>query len=288
MPVLLGELAQHRRMQAAGTEVTVERTYQVQGLPTETELDVYNLVLASFPLVYGPLVLTNVSITEQKPGVWTATITYGSPASRGGEIRPLGSNPPETPPDAHAGFRLMSRDWQFSNQQVQRTHSRYTAGYADATGLHPGGLHDNAVNVVDGQPEGYETIIPVLTMTESWQIPAAMWTPTYARTVAGMIGTVNETPWRGWQDGEVRLAGVSASYKGGGYMEAQYQFDISLNEPAFKPVESLPAIAKKGWQYAWIEWWRQIENGESKSHPVRVFIEEVHRYADFSALGLGT
>src|SRR5690606_39854356 len=118
---------------------------------------------------------------------------------------------------------------------------------------------------------------------------AAFFTPQYrAQVVFPLTYTVNDRPFRGFAAGEVLFMGAAARQQGDGKWEVQYDFAAALNREGVT-IGDITGINKKGWQYLWVEFQEQEDDGASRVLPVPsvVNVEEVYREANFGLLGIG-
>lgn len=104
-----------------------------------------------------------------------------------------------------------------------------------------------------------------------------------------LTGTVNNSPFRGFEPGEVLFLGASGSKRGQDDWEIAYKFAASPNVLGLS-VGDIAGIAKRGWDYLWIRY-ADIEDTAAKmlvKRPLAVYVEQVYPYRDFSGLGIGT
>src|SRR5690606_41315140 len=94
--------------------------------------------------------------------------------------------------------------------------------------------------------------------------------------------------YRGFAQGEVLFMGAAARQQGDGKWEVKYDFAAALNREDVT-IGDITGISKKGWQYLWVEFQEQEDDGASRVLPVPsvVNVEEVYREANFGLLGIG-
>lgn len=112
-------------------------------------------------------------------------------------------------------------------------------------------------------------------------------TTAFKRKAARLVGKVNSRPFKGWSKGEAMFLGMSYSCpaKGSAKASVAFSFAIQLNEETTVCGKS---ISKKGFEYAWGLSGASVdpETGVPKTDVEAIYIDEVCRSDDFSALGL--
>lgn len=162
----------------------------------------------------------------------------------------------------------------------------YTKGVA---GADPNGnIFKGAINVKsDGTVEGTDIVIPALKLTYTLKHPAGIVTEYQSKVLASITGTVNLTPWRAFQAGELLFLGASGSDGSESEATLSYQFVASQNVTNYS-VGEISNIAKFGHDIAWVEFENVVQNGQAAKQPKRVHVEMVYKRVDFaSVLGFG-
>lgn len=139
-----------------------------------------------------------------------------------------------------------------------------------------GDWHKGAINVkTDGSVDGCEIVIPGLKLSYAFKHPAGEVTETFARNLAAATGKINSDEWRGFQPGELLFAGGSGSDGTEAEAEVGYQFIASGNATGLS-IGGITGIAKRGHDYAWVEFEEALHSGESVQRPKRVHVEAVY------------
>jgi len=151
----------------------------------------------------------------------------------------------------------------------------------------------NSAIGVDGQSvNGVDIVVPALSWTETYDVPAAYVTAAYIKGVAGLTGTVNNATFRTFAAGEVLFMGCSGSQewddqKGNGPWSLSYKFVASPNVTA-QTIGDISGVEKKGHEYLWVRYEDSVSENELVKKPKYVYVNKVYRDGNFSGLGIGT
>jgi hypothetical protein len=161
--------------------------------------------------------------------------------------------------------------------------SRFGAGAPDQRKAI--GVDSNGVNGVD-------VVVPQLQWQESYDVPNAYVTSAWIRGVAGVTGTTNNASFRGFEAGEVLFVGCSGSQewddqKGRGPWSLSFRFVASKNVTG-ETIGDITGVAKGGHEYLWVRYEDAVDSSTLLKKPKAVYVNQVYRPADFSALGIGT
>ncbi len=145
---------------------------------------------------------------------------------------------------------------------------------------------------------GVDIVTPQLQWQETYDVPNAYVTNAYVRSVASVTGTTNNAAFRGFAAGEVLFVGCSGSQewddqKGRGPWSLSYRFVASPNagSNASAPqiiIGDIVVTEKKGHDYLWVRYEDAVGSNALLKKPKAVYVNQVYREADFSALGIGT
>lgn len=155
-----------------------------------------------------------------------------------------------------------------------------------------------AIGVDGDSVAGVDIVVPALTWTETYDVPAAYVTADYIKSLGKLTGTVNNDTFRTFDAGEVLFVGASGSQewdsqKGDGPWSLSYKFVQSSNAgsgatlPAIT-VGDIQGIEKKGHEYLWVRYEAAVDGTDLLKRPKYVYVNGVYRSADFSQLGIGT
>ena len=157
---------------------------------------------------------------------------------------------------------------------------------------------NKAIGVDGDKVNGVDIVLPALKWTETYDVPNSYVTAAYIKTLASMTGTVNDGTFRTFAAGEVLFVGCSGSQqwdeedRGNGPWSLSYKFVAQANAgdgqstPALT-VGDIEDIEKDGHDYMWIYYEDDITSDTLLRRPKFVYVNEVYRRTDFSALGLG-
>jgi hypothetical protein len=224
------------------------------------------------PTIYSGLYRSNIALDHLGSDVWNVDVTYG----------PYEKKEPEV-----GDFK-----WSFQTGGGTKhlTQSISTiARYPAATAVdHKGtiGLNEN------GDVEGVDIPDVAFEWTEDRKLLLASYGWTYSSIVGGLTYKVNDAAFRGLPIGSVLFKGAtgSQSAKDPLILEMTYTFAYSPNVTN-KIVGEITGIAKKGWEYLWVEYNTEDGGLDAKKlpkRPTQVNIEQVYESGDFSLLGIGT
>jgi hypothetical protein len=161
--------------------------------------------------------------------------------------------------------------------------SRFGAGAPD---------QKKAIGVDSNGVNGVDVVVPQLQWQESYDVPNAYVTSAWIRGVAGVTGTTNNASFRGFEAGEVLFVGCSGSQewddqKGRGPWSLSFRFVASKNVTG-ETIGDITGVAKKGHEYLWVRYEDAVDSSTLLKKPKHVYVNQVYRPADFSALGIGT
>jgi hypothetical protein len=150
---------------------------------------------------------------------------------------------------------------------------------------------NKAIGVSGDGVAGVDIIVPQLTWTETYDVPARYVTTSYITSLHNLCGTVNGSPFRGFLAGEVLFSGASGSQqwdteKGDGPWNLSFKFSASPNATDLS-IGSVTEIAKKGHEYLWVLYEDDVSDNTLLKKPKAVYVNQVYRTANFSGLGIG-
>lgn len=196
------------------------------------------------------------------------------------------ASPSSADDDRDAGDRTISFSGAAGTRHI--THSLRTLEKSAGLPDYQGAINvDNAGNI-----NGVEILAPSLTFSETHFMTYKKFKISYIRRLSSLQGCVNSKAFRGFEAGEVRFDGFSATRRGS-KREDQYeislQFSVIPNQSATK-VQGLRIPAKQGWDYVWYKT-RPESESEDKPAGSRLegyYIEQLYKLADFALLGIKT
>lgn len=224
-----------------------------------------------YPGVPGmQLLAEQYSVSYLGDNAWQLTISYEKGGAEDG-TEPL--------------KRARSFDTTGGTQHLTQAYaeSRFGAGAPD---------QKKAIGVDSNGVNGVDVVVPQLQWQESYDVPNAYVTSAWIRGVAGVTGTTNNASFRGFEAGEVLFVGCSGSQewddqKGRGPWSLSFRFVASKNVTG-ETIGDITGVAKKGHEYLWVRYEDAVDSNTLLKKPKAVYVNQVYRPADFSALGIGT
>lgn len=263
-------------------EESLDIQYDVAG--TDDESDALDALKAEAPATWGAFVRGRCSVEPQwvdedaADGLWLGRAPY----------RYAGALP-RRPLDV--GESSYAFDTGGESQHVSQAIA-HVASYAPAGETATD--HEGAVNVVrDGgrvDVQGVDVGIRSWRWEETHVIADDAMTAEYIRILHELTGCVNDAPFidaKGitYAAGEALFLGASGGQRGDGDWEITCRFAGSPNLTD-QTVGTITGIAKKGWEYLWVEY-EQVEDDTAVPpamvmRPKAVHIEQVFQEGDFS------
>jgi len=261
---------QESRDQSAGDHAYAELRYFARYSADDAAIRA--AVLEEAPSHYNGLPPRNiqirpvfVDINNPDACIWDATVRYGADAR------------PDT------GSSVFSFDTGGGTEHV--TQSLHTVATHAASGIAPS--HGGAIGVTRDSVDGVDIIVPVYNWTEQHYLDDAYVTDSYKNTLFWLTGRVNQQSFRGKEPGEVIFLGASGSLRDEDDWEISFRFAASPNQWDLS-VGTMTGIAKRGWEYLWVSYEDDEDQGSAIKTPAFVYVEQVYQYGDFSRLGIGT
>ncbi|NLS92242.1 MAG: hypothetical protein GXX96_08690 [Planctomycetaceae bacterium] len=237
---------------------------------TDDDFQVRGLVNAASPAVYDVLVKQQIHTHQEGEGVWFGDVEYGAAK--------LGM-----PGTAEWSFEIGGSATQHITQSLD------TAGKYAADGTPPD--FKGAIGVrSDGNGlavDGIDIDLTTFAWSETHHLAYTAVTPAYINTLYLLRGKVNASAWRIFERGEVRLVSVTGSARGEWTVPLTFSFEASHNVTSLK-VGDITGIDKEGWHYLWT-FYEDAEDETAQAlvkNPKAAYVEQVHEYGNFDALGL--
>lgn len=198
---------------------------------------------------------------DANDSIWIGTISYGW-------------NAPET-----TSTSIFQFDTGGGSQHITQSKANI-ANYPEGAPDHKG-----AIGVTGTGVEGVDIGLPVYNFTEiRFYEPAAI-NAAFKANLFNLSWKVNNASCLGYAAGELLFMGASGSGRGREKVEIAYKFSASPNKTDLQ-VGDITGIAKKGWEYLWVEY----EDAEDETahkivkKPIAVHIEQTYDYADLNGL----
>jgi len=270
MLVTVEERAESRES-TTGESASVELLYVVRG--TASDIEAKATLAGATPLMYDGLPRESlhvspvfVDVDNPDGSIWEGVVRYGRTPR------------PET------GQSLFSFDTGGGTQHV--TQSLQTVGKYAAPGQTAPGF-GGAIGVTKDSVDGVDITVPVYNWTETHYLDDVYVSGSYKAALFRLTGKVNQSGFRGFESGEVVFLGASGSKRGEEDWEITFRFAASPNRWDLT-VGSISGIRKRGWEYLWVRYVDEEDDGVLVKRPASVYVEQVYEYGDFRQLAIGT
>jgi hypothetical protein len=165
--------------------------------------------------------------------------------------------------------------------QSLKTVAKYPADAPDYNG---------AIGYDGENVNGIDVTMPVMNFSETHYVKPSRVTTKYKKNISDLTGSVNSGQFKGYPEGEVLFLGASGSRRGDdrdNFWEISFKFAVSANRKNLK-VGNLTVSEKKGWDYLWVRYADDLEDGETLvKKPIAAYVEKVYERKDFGLLGIG-
>lgn len=171
------------------------------------------------------------------------------------------------------------------------THSLSTTATYNAAG-HSTTNHKNAINVHEGNIGGLDVGIPAYEWQETHYFADATVSDAYIGKLYALAWHVNSDNFAirngsatNFPAGSVIFKGASGGQREEGDWEITFAFSYSQNRTGLS-VGDIAAIAKKGWEWLWIETKPTPDGGRMRQKAVQANVEQVYYTGAFADLGI--
>lgn len=218
------------------------------------------LLESTFPATHDSLDAQDYSLNKLGDDLFVATVNYGTRITQ-------------------------SQRWSFdtTGNSVRITHGlsefRYgAAGLDDSTVP----AMDGALNVQDGNVQGYDKVIPGMKFTITNNYPEALVTDEYIETLENLTGTVNRDPFAGRAAESLLFLGATGSKGSSGDPEISHHYVAGRHAANFQ-IGSISGINKKAHQFVWVLWGEIPDAVAKKLRKVArgVYVNDVNEIADW-------
>lgn len=259
----------------SNTNPSRTKRYRIED--TDDELVAYGLVAAAAPKKYLNLFRGDIRIAphEGQLGFWDGDVQYVPPTINPLEVGEFRLNIKTT-----GGTRTIKL-----SKQTRRAYS------STAEIFFPGVLESmfgGLIGVSDSGVDGVEIVSPVFEWTEERTFLTGSVTLAYLKKLQRMTGTVNNSPFRGFDSGEILFMGAEAGIRTGEHWRFVFTFRGSPNVANFTQ-GAFTGIRKDGHEYSWT-----FDTPGLSATPAQVvrqprylFIEKVYEEVNFADLGIG-
>jgi hypothetical protein len=251
-----------------GTTTQLEQPFILTG-PTD-QLTAELAVIANSPPFTtfsngAQLPLTQVDLDVLSPGQWKGSATWGK--------------------DDNAIKQVPTIQFDTDGGTSKITQSLATLNSYTASGTAPN--HKGAIGVTKDNVEGTEITQPAFKFTEKHYLPISVATSApYLKTLAGLTGSINQGPWRTFDDGQVLFLGCSGGGQIGTIWEVTFKFSAQPDANGLT-IGDITGIDKPAWACLWVSYQESTDQNSLVKKPFAVYVERVYPYANFDLLGIG-
>lgn len=269
MAAALVELFEGRSSDIAG-DLSATIPYMVVGAADEAAAR--TAALADIPTTFNSLPRQSISGLEQiNDSTWKVVARYGVKT-------PSGGGDPATLTNTYT-FEIGGGTQNVKEGRAVTVKYAASGTAAASQGINFDGQNVNGVDIVTTQYQWSETY---------WFAPSVVDTA-YKTDISGVVGCVNNAPFRGMAAGEVLFLGASGSKQGNDWWQITFKFAREPNMTGLV-VGDITGIAKTGWQYMWVRYEDDVAGtGANKSLVKKakaVYVETVYGSSDFAALDI--
>jgi len=241
--------------------------YAVYG--TDDDTQVRSLVNAASPPTYDLLVKQQIHTEQEGEEVWFGDVEYG-PAKLG------------EPGVVEWSFEIGGGGTQHITQSLNTAKypiGSYTPDFKGAIGVRRDG---NGLAV-----DGIDLDVTSFAWSETHHLAYTAVTPAYISTLYSLRGKVNDSAWRIFDRGEVRLVAITGSARGEWTVPITFSFEASHNAAGIQ-IGDITVASKEGWHYLWTFYEDAEDSGAATlvKKPKAVYVEQVYEYGNFEDLGL--
>jgi hypothetical protein len=235
------------------------------------------------PVIAGGLWRQNIEVTNVGHDIWDVDVTYG----------PYGKKEQQSG-DFKWGFDSTGGTKHIT-QGIRHVDGFFCDASMDGFDSNP---YDGSINVNENnEVEGVDVIDKAFKWTENRQLELADFAWSYAQIIDQLTGTVNDAPFRGFEEGSVLFEGAQGQFsaKDPTVFDVTYHFNRSRPITDGGPgstigdsVHGIKNIEKKGWEYLWVHYITVNGTKELGKKAWTAYVEQVYDSGDFSLLGIGT
>lgn len=216
------------------------------------------------------LIRATTSWEQLTPDTWRFVVSYGHPDNRR--------------EDVDTGSYLFAFDTTGGRQRITQTLSRKQAKARPGEAV----INTNGLIGWDGErANGVEIVVPALQFEVTKRQPRGVITHAYVRTLRGLTGKKNSGTFLSYAAGEVAFLGARGRQSTEGDPEVTYFFVVEENQTGLT-IDDITGINKDGQDYLWVyyEPHEDFVADVLTAKPHSVFVDEVRKAADFSALSI--
>lgn len=149
----------------------------------------------------------------------------------------------------------------------------------------------SAINVQDGKVMGIDVPVGSLKFTITYRQPRGNITVAYARTLAALVGKVNNATFYGFAARELMFLGASGQQGTQVDPEINYNFLAGEHLTNFT-IGGITVALKEAHEHLWASFVADVEEGGAEpkliQQPEAIYVDQVAEEANFALIGIGT
>ncbi|VTU00994.1 Uncharacterized protein OS=Isosphaera pallida (strain ATCC 43644 / DSM 9630 / IS1B) GN=Isop_2424 PE=4 SV=1 [Gemmataceae bacterium] len=259
------------------------------------EVEVYAAVLLATPPYFDGFVRNQIRTTPLGGPNWRVEVQYGTTGAGGGDqpvgASGLGGESPPLPSAPETDDEPLGAGYAFDTTGGT---AHITQSYKTVLSVGRGGAvprdYQRAIGVTKDRVEGCDKYVPKFEWSRT--VTRENVTTAYLKRLRDMTGTVCIAPFYGRNTGEVLYLGASGQPTQGNAHTITHRFADSKNQKTIEISDDLiidadPAnlgYAKLGWQYLWVAYDEEMEDGQVAPTPVAAYVEDIYEYTNFDRL----
>ena len=261
-------------------------------LDAEDGQDAYDATFAEADFDFEGMPLLGIDLEERGANIWYATAQYGIEQAAASSDPQTGTgHDPVDIPSRPATTDPLGPEYSFQTgggttkiYQSIATIDSLKAGGGSVPDTHGAiGAHGDS-----DQIDGVDIVTPKLEWTKTIKVGEV--NLKYLRKLAQYTGTVNSADFYGFEAGEVLFLGCNGQYK----LSANelpwtltFTFAISPNVSSLEVSDEITFTGgKKGWEYVWASYAKNVSNNALARKVMYAYIEQVYETKDFKNLGI--
>jgi hypothetical protein len=262
---------------------------------TQSEDDVYVLMLGQAPVVVGNMVRASLAADPLGGGKWKGSVEYSSRRNEGQAAgQEPGAIPPPEPPgestplntSEEGGFNQATISFSTTGGTTHITQSiRTVHRIAAGGGANSAPDNEQAIGQTRESVEGCDVYSPKLELSITVERPNV--TLAYVKTLRELTGRTNSQTFWAFAAGELLYLGAEGQGTSAGKWTVTHKFaaGVVMTDVAVSPNITVPTLYP--WDYVWCAYGGGETGGELRQRPTAVYVEQVYYDANFAALEIG-
>ena len=249
------------------------------------ETDVYQAALMTSPLSYLGLYRNKIKATPRGGPYWDVSVEYASIQPKDALSNESPGQNDQKPPPGNDEALTVGYGFSTGGGTIHITQSLETISKTTRAPLVAPDFKQ-AIGVTLEGVEGTDIVSPNAEFFS--EAKRSVVTMRYFRTLAELTGTVNSAAWFGFQKGEVLYLGCEGKADTQSYWTLTHRFAVAKNKVDIAISSEITVPSKEGWQYRWVDYVGDFDQGRRVRRPTTAVVEKVYEYKNFAALEIGS